>query len=143
MKYTIFNAVCFAVIWSIILFFLFPISMDMTYLGERLNSRGYGFPLIYLVDNPTTSVYKIIDLKFLVIDLLAYIILFVTIILTTCVLFKREIHFTRKMFIIVIIITVVSTLGVIPNLLFASFSSIEYIPLYKSMKLGLSYFFTF
>lgn len=140
MKYISSNIICFSLLLSIIIFFLFPVTTEMSYCGETLEGRGYGFPFTYLIDDPTTSLYKIIDLKFFVIDIVIYSVLFIILITSTLLTVKKLLVFGKRTFIVLGIITFISILPFILILHFSSFSGIDYTPLYSTIKLNISFF---
>ena len=114
--------------------------MEMSYCEELLQNRGYGFPFIYLVDDPTTSLYKVIDLNSFLIDLGIYIVFFFAAITAFSSIIKKQIIFGKKTFITLGIIAFVSIVVIIPVIYFSSFSEIEYYPLYNTKKFSISFF---
>jgi hypothetical protein len=122
---------------AIILFFMFPLSFEMSYMGEMPHNRGYGFPYIFLADDPTTSIYKIIDLKFFIIDLLVYAAFMILMLFAITSTLKKQISIRKRTFFILVAIATFSVLIIsIPTLYFSSFSEIEYIPIYNSIKVN-------
>ena len=139
MKYINLNTFLFSLLSAIICFFLFPVTMEMSYCEELLPNRGYGFPFIYLIDDPTTSLYKVIDLNSFLIDLGIYIAFFFAVITTFFSIIKKQIIFGKKTFITLGIIAFIAIAAVIPIIYFSSFSEIEYHPLYNTKKFSISF----
>ncbi|NDV66684.1 hypothetical protein D0T60_15775 [Bacteroides sp. 224] len=111
--------------------------MEMSYCGERLAERGSGFPFIYMADDPTTSIYKIIDLRFFVVDLLIYIVSTSLIVHIISSAIKKQILLKKRTIIVLSVMTAIVVLAIaIPVLCFSSFSEIDYKPVYESIKVN-------
>jgi|GEM_PF-4539713 len=135
------HTIIVAILLSIILFFLLPISFDMTYVeGEYVGSKGYGFPFIYLVNDPATSLYKIIDIKYLVADLFIYFIFSFSLLIIISSILEKPIFPSKKTYIIISSIALISIISIAPHIYFSSFSEIDYKPAYNSIQVNLSFF---
>ena len=111
----------------------------MSYCGELLEDRGYGFPFIYLVDDLTTSLYKVIDIKSFIIDLMIYIVFFTGMMIIISSILKKQIQFGKKTLITLGVVAFISVSVIIPIIYFSSFSEIEYHPLYDTKRFSISF----
>ncbi|MDU1905685.1 MAG: hypothetical protein E6772_12965 [Dysgonomonas sp.] len=113
----------------------------MTYAdGEYVGSRGYGFPFIYLANDPATSLYKIIDLRHLIADLIIYFIFSLSLLIILSSILRRPIYPSKRTYIVISCIALFSIISFIPCIYFSSLSEIEYTPAQNSVQVKLPFF---